>query len=387
MDPFSLNQHFGSTDDLKSLSDAIHARGMSLMLDVVIDFLASNTEASAVDYSQFPAPFNTPSAFHPACAINYNDQTSVENCWLITGPPPSLPDINTEDTNVLNSIIQSVVDIVNKYGVDGIRLDTTKHLPKSALAAFQSSVKVFVTGEAYDVSVPYVAGYQGPSALDSAVNYPMYWPLVPAFNGSGSFSSLADTIRSELSTFSNPNVLTNFLDNQDQPRFASVSPDIVYDQNAVAFQMIHSGIPVTYYGFEQRLTGKADPDNRGYLWSTNYDTTAPLYTFISRLHQIRNVVKASDANFFTGSSHISSVNDGYMVIERGPVVLIVNNLGAGDNGYQVPTSQLGDNVGLIDLVSCDKTTTGSGGGFTSPGKGGLPRIWVRQDVERSGLCN
>ncbi|KFY16406.1 hypothetical protein V491_05344, partial [Pseudogymnoascus sp. VKM F-3775] len=33
-DPYTLNPHFGTADDLKSLSDALHSRGMSLMIDV-----------------------------------------------------------------------------------------------------------------------------------------------------------------------------------------------------------------------------------------------------------------------------------------------------------------------------------------------------------------
>lgn len=32
-----LNSHFGTADDLKALSDALHARGMYLMVDIVVN--------------------------------------------------------------------------------------------------------------------------------------------------------------------------------------------------------------------------------------------------------------------------------------------------------------------------------------------------------------
>lgn len=96
---------------------------MSLMVDIVINHLASNNTPDSVDYSLFPAPFNSPSSFHPACNINYDNQSSIESCWLVTSTP-SLPDVNTEDAVVFDAMVNSVVDLVETYNFDGIRLDT-----------------------------------------------------------------------------------------------------------------------------------------------------------------------------------------------------------------------------------------------------------------------
>jgi|SRR5271156_1504834 len=96
---------------------------MFLMLDIVINHLAANATPDAVDYSLFPSPFNSPISFHPNCSIDYANQSSIQDCWLVETPPPSLPDVNTENATVFNAIVSCVVDIVRKYNVDGIRLD------------------------------------------------------------------------------------------------------------------------------------------------------------------------------------------------------------------------------------------------------------------------
>ena len=37
------NDHFGSGDDLKALSSALHARGMYLMVDIVVNHVAATS--------------------------------------------------------------------------------------------------------------------------------------------------------------------------------------------------------------------------------------------------------------------------------------------------------------------------------------------------------
>lgn len=52
-----MNKHFGTKDDLKALSKALHDRGMYLMIDVVTNHMASNGSHEKVDYKKF-TPFN-----------------------------------------------------------------------------------------------------------------------------------------------------------------------------------------------------------------------------------------------------------------------------------------------------------------------------------------
>lgn len=81
-DLYALNENFGTTSDLKALSAAVHARGMYLMVDVVVNHFAWSGNASTVNYYDF-SPFNSPSLFHSYCPITSNDyccnQTGVED--------------------------------------------------------------------------------------------------------------------------------------------------------------------------------------------------------------------------------------------------------------------------------------------------------------------
>ena len=76
-DIYQVNTNFGSAADLISLSKALHARGMYLMVDIVTNHMGYAGCGSCVDYSQFN-PFNKQSYYHPFCLIDYNNQNSVE---------------------------------------------------------------------------------------------------------------------------------------------------------------------------------------------------------------------------------------------------------------------------------------------------------------------
>ncbi|KAK9491649.1 alpha-amylase [Lipomyces doorenjongii] len=387
--PYRLNDHFGTPEDLKSLSDSLHRRGMSLMVDVVINHFASNTGSTDVDYSLFPSPFNTASAFHQSCAIDFSNQSSIEDCWLVTDPAPVLPDLKNDDDVILDPLIESVVDLVMKYDIDGIRLDTARHIPKASLSKFQEKVGVFVTGEALNESVPYVAQYQGP--LDSAINYPLWYALIDSFMGRTTFDFLVSVVKSEQATFSDAHALTNFLDNQDQPRFASYlgdghGDDVLRDENAATFLFIVSGIPVIYYGFEQRFNGGYDPINRETMWSSDYNTSAPLYNYIARLNSIRKYAASITGKnaFYSEDTVFLGSSARHLVMQRGLLVAVLTNAGTHleDNGYTISGSQFKAGNSLTDLVSCDVVHVGSNGVFISPGNAGKARIWINTKFAR-----
>ncbi|RJE17791.1 alpha-amylase [Aspergillus sclerotialis] len=365
--PYKLNPHFGTPDDLKSLSTALHKRRMSLMVDIVINHLAANQKPDNVEYSRFPAPFNSKSSFHQPCDIDYANQSSVEDCWLTTTLPP-LVDVKSEDA--------SVVDIVKTYNVDGIRLDTARHVPKQYLAQFQDAVGVFVTGEALNESVPFVQQYQGP--LDSAHNYPLWYALVDTFTGRTTFDYLAAIMKTEEAVFSDINVLTNFLDNHDQPRMASrVGDDLVRDKNAVTFLMFTSGIPVLYYGFEQRFDGSADPVNREPMWRSDYNTNATLYQYISKLHEIRDLASTTieKSSYFSSYVKVLGTSTEYMALQRGPLVVVVSNVGVDgtNNSFNIAASDFAPGSTIIDLFSCSTVKVGKKGSFVSPPNEGEAR--------------
>ncbi|KAL6243114.1 hypothetical protein RBB50_010214 [Rhinocladiella similis] len=390
-DPFRLNDNFGTVDDLRSLSDALHARKMALMVDVVINHLAINQHPDQLDYSHFPEPFNSPFAFHPNCPINYNDQKSVEDCWLVDSQVPLLADVNTENPDIFDAIVKSVVDLVQTYSIDGIRLDTARHVPQRHLQRFQEAVNVFVTGEVLDRQVEYVAQYQ--RSMDSVLNYPLYFAINEVFAGNATFDTLQDVLDRERASFLDSTVLGNFLDNHDQARFASkTGSNITNDMNALTFTMLTPGIPIIYYGFEQRLQGEKDPENRAPLWSSGYNTEAPLYQLLAKLNAIKNIARSSDTKSFFDEDlgHVLAVSNTTLACQRGPLVIVVSKAQPdNDNnttGIQLPRSTFIEGTRLIDLIGCEATTTaGVDGSFTVLQETTMPQIWAPEELA-GGFC-
>lgn len=116
---YAINAHFGSAADLRALSDALHARGMYLMVDIVGNHMG---EGDTSTYT----PFNQAWQYHdcagcPAdCNIhNFFTYPEMEHCRLA-----NLPDLNHQQPSVRETLLQWAVDLVANYSIDGLRIDT-----------------------------------------------------------------------------------------------------------------------------------------------------------------------------------------------------------------------------------------------------------------------
>lgn len=277
-DLYSVNAHFGTGKDLTALADALHKRNMYLMVDVVVNHLVSKDVPPS--FSAFN-PFNTQSDFHTECLItDYNNQTQVEQCWLGDNNL-LLADVNTENDDIVKTYYDWIKTLVGNYSVDGIRIDTVKHIRKDFWPDFASSSAVYTIGEVLHNETSYVADYTRQSflahlcstpliasvgVLDAVLDYPTWFPLVAGFQTQfGNLSTLVDVVTSSQGTYKNGLFGTgSFLENHDQPRFPSLTNDTAvwstlcsnslcsqYFQrlkNAIAFPFIHDGIPIVYYG-------------------------------------------------------------------------------------------------------------------------------------------
>jgi alpha-amylase len=82
---YSVAQEFGGADDLKEMIAACHASDIWVMLDVVANHTSYYAKS---DFSNI-ADLNKSEYYHSKCDINWNDQYSVEHCWL-----SGLPDLD-----------------------------------------------------------------------------------------------------------------------------------------------------------------------------------------------------------------------------------------------------------------------------------------------------
>lgn len=107
---------------------------------------SGNSQDPTFDYSEI-TPFSTASDYHPFCLIqNYDNQTDVEQCWIGDKVLP-LSDLNTEDPAIVKTMNDWIEGLVKKYNIDGVRIDTVKHVRKDFWPDFAKSAGVFTIGE------------------------------------------------------------------------------------------------------------------------------------------------------------------------------------------------------------------------------------------------
>ncbi|OCF37928.1 alpha-amylase [Kwoniella heveanensis CBS 569] len=390
LDINNLNSNFGTADDLKSLSTKLHDKNMYLMVDVVVNHVAATAGSSFTPDANY-APFDTSADYHSFCWIqDYTNQTQVEVCWL-GDDQVALVDINTNSDEIKSTWNNWIKSLVSNYTLDAVRIDTVKHVQMDFWPNFTSSAGVFNQGEVLNGDASYNALYQKDGNVNP-FNYPAYYPLTRAFNQtSGDLASLVTMASTIKSSFEDPTLLGNFLNNHDNPRFESTVTDTSLIKNAHAYPFVTDGIPYGYYGSEAGFTGGNDPDNREPLWTANYDTSSDMYKFFASLNAVRKAAGSASSDFYTNQMSVSSLSDSSILVVKGPLVSVLSNSGssASDASVTVPSSSSNwsANTKVIDAISCESLTTDGSGNLAVTVKSGLPRVFIADSSKGSSVCS
>ncbi|KAL9601830.1 MAG: hypothetical protein Q9179_002748 [Wetmoreana sp. 5 TL-2023] len=374
---YALNPRFGSNGDLQALSSALHARDMYLMLDVVTNHYGSAGNSSNVTY-QGLVPFNDAKYFHSFCPITRDDylsnQTAVEQCWLGDNIV-SLPDVDTNSLFVMDTYNNWIKSLVTVFGVDGLRIDTVKHVQKSFWPGFQSAAGVFTLGEVFDGDAAYTCPYQ--QQLQGLLNYPLYYPMIRAFQDSdGNMSSLSSAISTIQRVCRDPTMLGTFSENHDNARFLSHTNDLHLNMNVITFTILSGGIPIIYQGQEQGFSGGNDPANREALWTSSFPTKTALYNLIASVNQIRNHEVFSFPDYLTSPMSVIYTDAHDIALRKGHIVSLFTNIGANGTAYNVTLTRHGfdTNQTVVEILSCKNSTVDGQGGLRVAVKQGLPQV-------------
>ncbi|KAI0689018.1 glycoside hydrolase family 13 protein [Cytidiella melzeri] len=370
-----LNEHFGTADDLKALSTALHKRGMYLMVDIVVNHMAATSDPP--NFGSF-TPWNVQTDFHSECYIQasdyFNNQTAVEQCWLGDTKVP-LADINTEDPNIVSTWNSWVGDLVQNYSIDGLRIDTVKHVRKDFWPNFAKAAGVFTIGEVEDNRTTYVSDYT--QVIDAVLDYPDWYPLTAGFvSTSGNLSALAATVQASQSSYKNGAFGTgSFLENHDQPRLGSETTDQSLIMNAMTWPFVADGVPILYYGQEQGYTGGADPANREALWLSGYTTDKPLFQHVQALTAARQTAMKANKDFLSTKVQFLNASESSLVISKSPIVALLSNKGSSSTPtWTVSNAGFSGNEEVWDVLTCTKYTTDSSGDLTVTGSSGKPQM-------------
>ena len=381
----SVDPHFGTNEEFKTFVDAAHARGMKVYMDIITNHTADvigYAEGEKVDYEYRSLADYPYSRDLSGGAINEgflgDDVKSDENFAKLTNPAfaytPIVPeaeksvkvpewlnnpifyhnrgsstfsgessrygdfagldDLYTEHPRVVEGMIEVYQSWITRFGIDGYRIDTAKHVNPEFWQAFVPAMletaqekgipNFLIFGEVYsdERNSGYLAQFTRrdgfPSVLDFAFqaavrdalgkNMPA-GVLVEMFDGDVNYEGGEDVART----------LPTFLGNHDMGRFSTIvkadNPGITQSELLARVKVGHAmlmtlrGTPTIYYGDEQGFVGDGnDQAAREDMFSSatasyndneligtdattadvNFDTAHPLYALIKDLAAIRS---------------------------------------------------------------------------------------------------
>lgn len=255
-------------------------------MKVILDFVVNHT---GYDHRWLNDPEKA-DWFHEQTPILSDNQENLENGWLA-----GLPDLAQENPEVEQYLFDTAEFWISELGVDGFRLDTVKHVPKSFWETFVDHVKgldpdFYMLGEVWTNNPQYIAEYEK-TGIDSFVNYPMYETVVDTFKQPGqSLDPLFAIWERNKSVLERPEWLGNFIDNHDNQRFIRTAIENQQHPRtrlklALTYLYTAPGIPVIYQGTEIPMDGGEDPDNRRMVNFAAQDEE--LRDYIKRLGELR----------------------------------------------------------------------------------------------------
>ena len=353
-----LNPALGTKEEFKTLIDKAHARGIRIMVDIVVNHAGYNTEST----------FGNKLRSGDDVVAGSDQKDSLSN----------LPDFKTEDPEVSKQLVEWQTQWVKDYGIDYFRVDTVKHVEndtwselKNALTEVDPSFKMI--GEYSGGGYASNGNTLGTGTMDSDLDFD--------FNDQansfvkGNIKAVESFLAARNAALNNTYMTGQFLGSHDEDGFkqklldANVAPDVADAMALVAatLQITAKGQPVIYYGEEIGLTGLNNypyQTNRyDFDWSKANDSNKT-YSHYKKLLSIRN---AYTDVFARGTRNVvvSSDKDKYDVAAReyqGTKLYVGMNVNTEELQLAIPVTEGNASV-MTDLYS-GKTYVVNGGKVT-----------------------
>jgi neopullulanase len=277
-DLYAVDPHFGTLEDYRHLSDALHARGMKLVIDMVPNHLGVH-HPWVLD-SPTPDWFHGTLAHHVLTQSNFAglvDPHAPRQAWnAVTSGwfTDSMPDLNQENPLVSRYLIQNAIWWIESANLDGIRLDTFPYVGRAFWHDFHAQLHslyphLTTVGEVFngDAEITsYFAGgaqHQGiDTGLDTPFDFPVFFSLRNVLIAGKPMTDLTKVLRQD-SLYPHPERLVPFIGNHDTTRFLTeANGSVPRLKLALGLVTTLRGMPQIYSGDEIAMTGGKDPDDR-----------------------------------------------------------------------------------------------------------------------------
>jgi glycosidase len=277
-DLYAVDAHFGAIEDYRHLSDALHAKGMKLVIDLVPNQIGIQ-HPWVLDP---PAPewFHGTLANHRLTQFNFYELvdphaprqawSAITDGWFTN----EMPDLNQENPLVARYLIQNALWWVETANLDGIRLDTFPYVGRAFWREFHATLhgvypRLTTVGEVYNRDPEVTSFFAGGVAhrgidtgLDTPFDFPVFFALRDVLVHGKPMTKLAEVLRQD-ALYPHPERLVTFIGNHDTTRFMTEAGSSTAKLKlAMGLLVTLRGMPQLYSGDEIGMQGGADPDNR-----------------------------------------------------------------------------------------------------------------------------
>ncbi|GGS45597.1 pullulanase-type alpha-1,6-glucosidase [Streptomyces violaceus] len=314
-----VDPHFGTNEDLETLIDKAHAKGMKVFFDVITNHTADvvDYEEKSYDYlskgafpyltkdgvpfddadyadgrrdfpevdrdsfprtpevtrnNKVPSWLNDPTMYHNRGDSTFAGESSTH------GDFSGLDDLWTERPEVVRGMERIYQRWVRDFDIDGFRIDTVKHVNMEfwtqwataldAYAARQGRDDFFMFGEVYSADTDVTSPYVTQGRLDATLDFPFQEAARQYVSQGGSAQKLAGVFGDDYkytTDKANAYEQVTFLGNHDMGRIgtflkqdnpkATDAQILAKDRLANELMFLSRGNPVVYYGDEQGFAG------------------------------------------------------------------------------------------------------------------------------------
>jgi glycosidase len=283
-DHYTVDPRLGGDKAYQALIDAVHARGMKIIQDAVYNHVGSYhwffLDKPTKDwFHEWPTYTNTTYKEQPLfdAYAAQKDYKQMADGWFTK----QMPDLNQSNPYVANFLVQHALWTVEKFGIDGWRIDTYAYndlgfMNRCNKALLDEYPKLSIFGETWvhgvinqayfaenNLNIPFKSNQ--PSVTDFQTNL---YGILPAVNEGFGWTSGVNKLYTTLAQdilYKDPMKLVLFLDNHDLSRFYTQVGENL-DKMKVGLQWLLTcrGVPQMYYGTEILMAGATHP-NDGYV--------------------------------------------------------------------------------------------------------------------------
>lgn len=385
-DYYAVDPAYGTVEDVRALAGALQARGMTLLLDMVLNHSSNQHPWFLSAVESLPvAPCGEEICTHDPLCREHNPyveyyhfaQENTPGWHTIPGAPGwyymghftwEMPDLNL-DNETLRAEILDICAYWLDIGADGFRLDAVPHYYEENVARSSAFVawlmvelraidpEIYVVGEVWKDAGSIARYYE--SGISSLFNFPFSGAegvIVSAIRnrrGAGYAQKAADwqAVWTQFPGASD----APFLSNHDNARIAGT---LMQNEQtlklAASMYLTLPGTPFVYYGEEIGMTGSGRDENKRLpmLWDTqespgyclppqNADQTAKTLGSVtaqrtredSLLNHYRALLALRQAHSALRNGEIQVIDTGdgtvcaYTLTDESETVLVLHNLG------------------------------------------------------------